>query len=337
MTTSDTPQGTGIHEAASQIEAILTGEPDNQDAPDTDEVATADDAETAELETAEADQADDVTEDAASDDTDEEGDQAEDEAQDDDEQAEPVFTVKLDGTEVEVPASELVKGYQRQQDYTQKTMALAEERKTLTQEFEAARQERIQYLQGLQALEQNLSALQPQRPDFDRLFAENPVEAARIKYEWDKYEQSISTITAEKQRVAQMEEMAQAQQIAALVEQNRERLLNERLPEWKDAAKAKRDRDAIRNTLTSEGFTPEELDQLYDDRMVKIAWKAAQYDLMQQQRKAIKPTPQKGPAPIRSGSQNFAPRQVTEVTRAKQRLAKTGSLQDAAAVIAKII
>lgn len=336
MTTSDTPQGgTGIHEAASQIEALLTGPTDNQE-PETDEIATADDAETAELETAEAETSEQADEDAASDEPEDEGDQAEDEAESDEEQ-EPVFTVKLDGTEVEVPASELVKGYQRQQDYTQKTMALAEERKALTQEFEAARQERVQYLQGLQALEQNLTALQPQRPDFDRLFQENPVEAARIKYEWDKYEQSVQTINAERQRVAQMEEMAQAQQIAQLVEQNRERLLNERLPEWKDAAKAKRDRDAIRNTLTSEGFTPEELDQLYDDRMVKIAWKAAQYDLMQQQRKAIKPTPQKGPAPIRSGSQNFAPRQVTEVTRAKQRLAKTGSLQDAAAAIAKII
>jgi hypothetical protein len=336
MTTSDTPQGTGIHEAASQIEALLTGQPDNQDAPETEQEAPAENAETAELETAEADQADDVTEDAASDDTDEEGDQADEEAQDDEEQ-EPIYTVKLDGTEVEVPVSELVKGYQRQQDYTQKTMALAEERKTLTQEFEAARAERVQYLQGLQALEQNLSALQPQRPDFDRLFQENPIEAARMKYEWDKYEQSVGAINAERQRVAQMEEMAQAQHVAALVEQNRERLLNERLPEWKDAAKAKRDRDAIRNTLTSEGFTPEELDQLYDDRMVKIAWKAAQYDLMQQQRKAIKPTPQQGPAPVRSGSQNFAPRQVTEVTRAKQRLAKTGSLQDAAAAIAKML
>jgi len=148
----------------------------------------------------------------------------------------------------------------------------------------------------------------------------------------------MRTISAEKQKVAQIEEMAQAQQIAQMVEQNRERLLNERLPEWKDPNKAKRDRDAIRQTLVAEGFTPEELNQLYDDRMVKIAWKAAQYDQMQAQRKAIKPTPQKGPAPMRSSSQNFAPRaSVTDVTRAKQRLAKTGSLQDAAAVIAKML
>jgi hypothetical protein len=334
MTTSDTPQGTGILEAASQIEALLTGPTDNQE-PETEETVEADEAQTAD-ETAEADQTELADEDAASDEPEEEGDQAEEEAEGEEEQ-EHIYTVKVDGTEIEVPASELVKGYQRQQDYTQKTMALAEERKALTQEFEQARSERVQYLQGLQALEQQLTALQPQRPDFDRLYAENPVEAARLEYEWRKYEDSMRTISAEKQKLSQLEEVAQAQQIAQMVEQNRERLLNERLPEWKDPNKAKRDRDAIRQTLVAEGFTKEELDQLYDDRMVKIAWKAAQYDLMQQQRKAIKPTPQKGPAPMRSGSQNFAPRTVTEVTRAKQRLAKTGSIQDAAAVIAKMI
>lgn len=335
MTTSDTPQGTGIFEAAAQIEALLTGPTDNQE-PETEEASPAQDAETAEIETAEADQTEQADEDAASDEPEEEGDQAEEEAEGEEEQ-EHIYTVKVDGTEIEVPASELVKGYQRQQDYTQKTMALAEERKALTQEFEQARKERVEYLQGLQALEQQLTALQPQRPDFDRLYAENPVEAARLEYEWRKYEDSMRTISAEKQKLSQLEEMAQAQQIAQMVEQNRERLLNERLPEWKDPNKAKRDRDAIRQTLVAEGFTKEELDQLYDDRMVKIAWKAAQYDQMQAQRKAIKPTPQKGPAPMRSGSQNFAPRTVTEVTRAKQRLAKTGSIQDAAAVIAKMI
>lgn len=335
MTTSDTPQGTGIHEAASQIEALLTGPTDNQE-PETEETSEAPEAQAAD-ETAEAELTEEATEDAASDEPDEEGDQADEETEAEEEQ-EPIYTVKIDGTEVEVPASELVKGYQRQQDYTQKTMALAEERKALTQEVEQAQKERVEYLRGLQALEQQLTALQPQRPDFDRLYAENPVEAARIEYEWRKYEDSMRTISAEKQKVAQLEEMAQAQQIAQMVEQNRERLLNERLPEWKDPAKAKRDRDAIRQTLVAEGFTPDELDQLYDDRMVKIAWKAAQYDQLQAQRKAIKPTTQKGPAPMRSSSQNFAPRtSVTEVTRAKQRLAKTGSLQDAAAVIAKML
>jgi hypothetical protein len=41
----------------------------------------------------------------------------------------PTYEVKVDGKKVKVPLSELVSGYQRQADYTQKTQALAEERK----------------------------------------------------------------------------------------------------------------------------------------------------------------------------------------------------------------
>jgi hypothetical protein len=44
--------------------------------------------------------------------------------------------VEVDGSDVQV--SELVKGYMRQSDYTKKTQALAEERKTFTAESEAA-------------------------------------------------------------------------------------------------------------------------------------------------------------------------------------------------------
>ena len=43
----------------------------------------------------------------------------------------PVHRVKVDGEEFEVPLSELVAGYQRSADYTRKTQALADQRKTL--------------------------------------------------------------------------------------------------------------------------------------------------------------------------------------------------------------
>src|ERR1700752_3603520 len=42
---------------------------------------------------------------------------------------EPRHTVKVDGESLEVPLSELIKGYQRGADYTRKTMRLADERR----------------------------------------------------------------------------------------------------------------------------------------------------------------------------------------------------------------
>lgn len=334
METSN-PEGTGLDTAAAAFERILSGQSGEQDNPET---ANAD-AETAlatDEDNSEASLSDEAAEDAASDEPEDEAD-PEDEDAEDEEGEEPLYTIKVDGKEEQVPVSELIQGYQRTKDYTLKTQAIAEERKVLQQEFEAARQERVQYLQGLTALEQNLSALQPQRPDFDRLFLENPVEASRLKYEWDKYEQSVAAINAEKQRMAQMEEFATAQQIAAMVEQNRERLLNERLPQWKDANRAKRDRDEIRTMLTDVGFSAEELDQLYDDRMVQVAYDAMMYRKLQAERRALKPASRQAPAPIRSGSAPQTNRVVSEATRAKQRLAKTGSVRDAAAVFEKLI
>src|SRR5574340_754521 len=46
----------------------------------------------------------------------------------------PLVTIKVDGKDVEVKLSELKNGYQRQADYTRKTQAVAEERKTIDAE-----------------------------------------------------------------------------------------------------------------------------------------------------------------------------------------------------------
>ena len=46
---------------------------------------------------------------------------------------EPKYTVKVDGQEIEVTQEELLRGYMRQRDYTQKTQALAEQRRQFEQ------------------------------------------------------------------------------------------------------------------------------------------------------------------------------------------------------------
>lgn len=66
---------------------------------------------------------------------------AEDDDQDeDDEEAEQegeLHTVVVDGEELQVPTEELVKGYQRREDYTRKTQELSEQRKQLDSDREA--------------------------------------------------------------------------------------------------------------------------------------------------------------------------------------------------------
>ncbi len=50
---------------------------------------------------------------------------------DETEDGQPRYTVKVDGEEQEVTLDELVRGYQRNADYTRKTMKVAEERREL--------------------------------------------------------------------------------------------------------------------------------------------------------------------------------------------------------------
>ena len=101
--------------------------------------------------------------------------QAEEVDQEEDEEQEPLYVVKIDGEEVEVPLSELQQGYSRNADYTKKTQALAEQRK----EFDALHQD---YAQRVNALNQFAYQLQqePSIPepeiDWERLQHSDPVE-----------------------------------------------------------------------------------------------------------------------------------------------------------------
>jgi len=78
------------------------------------------------------DEADDV-EDGADTDEDADSDEGDDEGEADDED---LHTVIVDGEEEQVTYEELVSGYQRQSDYTKKSMELADQRKALETEKE---------------------------------------------------------------------------------------------------------------------------------------------------------------------------------------------------------
>ena len=67
----------------------------------------------------------------------EEEDSHEDQVEEEEEQQPQLYTIKVDGEDVEVTLDELQNGYSRQRDYTRKTQELAEQRKS----FEAKQKE----------------------------------------------------------------------------------------------------------------------------------------------------------------------------------------------------
>jgi hypothetical protein len=328
---SDTAiQATGIPEAAQALEGILAGE-----FPDTEETSSAEEASKPAEESAEPLAADEegetsVDETDASEEVATEGEEAEEPA----EPEQQLVTVTIDGKTEQLPVEEVAKGYQRQQDYSRKTMALAEERKSLEAEAMAVKQERAQYQQLLTALSQQWQQAQEREPDWQKLYDSDPLEYVRQKDIWRDRQDKLAASQAEMQRLQALQAAEQQRQLAQIVEQGRQKL-PELVPEWKDAKRWEADRSKLLQYGQKVGYSQEELAQAYDPRAIAVMYKAMRYDEMVA--KVPRPVVGKGPKVAPAGSANSAPRATTEITKAKQRLAATGRQQDAAALFERML
>ena len=241
------------------------------------------------------------------------------------------YTVKVGGQTLEVTLEEALKGYQREADYTRKSMALADERKRIEQEVQTLAQERAQYAQLIPALRQQLEQSAPPEPD-ESLRHTDPATFLLQQHDRATWLQRKAAAEAEMQRIGalQQQEMTKAQQ--RMLEASNAKL-SELIPEWSDPVKGKALKENIRNFAKERlGFSDEELSQTYDYRAVVAiheAWKG--HELAKRMSAATPPRPaQRGPKAAAPGSASVSPGRAVEATRAKQRLAQTGRVDDAA-------
>ena len=314
-----------LAEAANALQGILPvdGEqsPEETQLPESEE---DDGAALSEELSADADAADEETQEEQS----EENEESE-------EQEQPtVFTVKVDGKEVEVTLDELQKGYSRTQDYTRKTQQIAEIRKQVEAETEAVRAERAQYAQMLGALQAQLQGAETQI-DWDRLYQEDPIEWVRQRELMRENQEKNAAIQSEKQRLSQLSQQEQLQQRNQILQQEQEALIAA-IPEWKDPKKAAAEKAMLVQFGQKAGFSPDELKNVVDHRAVVMLRKAALYDQMMSKRGQIKPVTNNGPKPAKPGAAGRVSSN-TEAMRAQQRLAKTGRVDDAADAIYKLL
>ena len=271
----------------------------------------------------------DVQDDELSDETTEEQSELEEETEEE-EQPTEVYTVKVDGKEVEVTLDELQKGYSRTQDYTRKTQQIAETRKAVEAEAGAIRAEREQYAQLLGALKQQLESTEAPI-DMDRLYNEDPIEWVRQSEVMRQKQDKLAAIQSEQQRLSQLTAQQRAQEMNAHLATQQEALI-QAVPEWKDSKKAQAEKALLVEFGKKIGFSDDELKNVYDHRAVVALRKAALYDQMMSKRGQIKPVINNGPRPAKPSAAGRVST-TTESTRAKQRLAKSGRVNDAASAI----
>jgi len=315
-----------LAEAANALESILPDE-GQQKGDETQQPEEQSDGAT-ELENSEEDQ--DATEENE---TNEE--KSEEEGETEEEDQPQTFTVKIDGKEVAVSLDELQKGYSRTQDYTRKTQQIAEIRKAVESETHAVRAEREQYSQLLGALHNQLQQSVEPQIDLERLYHEDPIEWVRQKEVLRDKQERYAAIQSEQQRLAQLSKIEQDRAMESHLHQQKDELLKV-IPQWKDPKTAKAEKEMLIKSALDAGYSDEDMKGISDHRLVVLLRKAALYDNMMGKRQGIKPVVNNGPRPATPGAAGRVST-TSESSRAKQRLAKTGRIDDAAHAISLLL
>jgi hypothetical protein len=247
----------------------------------------------------------------------------------------PVYRVTVDGSEIEVTQDELINGYSRQQDYTRKTQELANQRKTIEQQAQELQQRDAIYAQLLPKMEAQLKGELVNEPDWDSLYNDDPIAFVREKQLWDEKKEKLKAAEAEQQRLQQEAYAKQQEQIAQQVQEGQQKIL-EIIPEWKNAEVAQKEKLAIRDYgINVLGYLPQEMDAIYDYRAL-LGLRNAWLNSKTVEATKKKPT-QKAPARVARPGTTTRKKSVAPAKRAKQVLAKTGKVQDAAKVFEQFL
>lgn len=265
--------------------------------------------------------------------TSDDGESDDTELESDEQDEEPVADVfSIDGETVTL--QELKDGRLRQADYTRKTQALADDRKT----FESERQQtRDQYGQRLAMLEQALVESQPAEPDWDKLRRENPAEYAALKAEAQERKDKLAAVRAEQDAVrAEQEREFHAKRQEHLRTEGR--LLIDAIPEWKDEAKATEEVGKLVSYLnTTYGWTPEDLGDVGDHKIVVALRKAMLYDELKAKGEAVRERAKSAPVLKPGAPKKPMAGPKSDQRRAINRLRQTKHPEDAAAAIRQFL
>lgn len=263
------------------------------------------------------------------------------EANEADESDDAPITVMVDGKQVTLTKAQVADAYKnglRQDDYTRKTMATAEARKAAEAETGKAQQERFAYAQNLTKMAAQLEgALQQQANiDWNALLESDPVEFLKQQHLSNQRQAALQKNQQEQQSLSQQFQAEQAQAHQANLSTQQQELLA-KLPEWKDEAKAKSERDALKTYLKTQGYDESAINGISDHKAVILSRKAMLYDQMMSKAQAAAKRVSALPTKVeRPGvaSDRSAP---DGRTAAMQRLNKSGSVEDAAAVFASLL
>lgn len=317
MTPAEGSGTLSVDQAAGAFLGLMGGE-DSQEQPDTaaDNQEVSQDAE--ESQEVEASDSDDVA------------DQEEVDEQ-------PRYKVKASGEEVEVTLNDLIKGYQREADYTKKTQTLAEQRKQVESErveIEQAKQVRDQYQQRLAAIEGALRQV-PQE-NLEALKETDPIGYAVKVAEQTQRERQLQALGIEHARIAEQQQAEQSQHLSQFLAVEAQKL-SEAIPEYADEQKGVQVKKDIRDYAKKIGWSDQELANVYDSRAVLTLYKAMQYEKLMSNKAGVTKKVAEAPRMLKAGVSRQGDANTEQTKKAMQQLKRTGKVRDAGAAFEQFI
>jgi len=260
------------------------------------------------------------------------GKPGEEDDEDEEETLNQEFEVMVDGAPKTVKLREALDGYIRSETFHQRLNAVEESRKVVRTEAVRVVEDRKKYIGLLDEAQDLMKAMIPAEPDWDKLFAENPAEARSLQKQYEGFKAKLDNIQESRVKAVKDANEAEQRDLLTYIEEEMPKFVA--AAKWKSKEDKAKDLKSMRRTALNTGFSEKEVSEVYDSRMLLILLKASKYDRMM----AAKPKPiQKNgrkPANLGAGSDRTAPKGMS---RAQQRLNRTGSIEDAANVFAQII
>ena len=243
---------------------------------------------------------------------------------------EPVYTVKVDGKEKQVPLNELLRGYSGQ-EYIQKGMAEnAEARKAVETLIQQTNQERQQLQSMMQQLQQEGIPPMPEYPS-EELRASDPLGYLEAEAEYRRAMDKRVAWEQQAQALAQQEKQQKQQQAAQRLEQEAARLA-EWMPEFADPQK----RDALMMDITTKAkkhysLTDEMLSTVQTAEEVAILRDALRYrEAVARKDQAKAKVQGKPPVAKPSAKKSMQTDKARQAKQAKANMQKNGGIDDVA-------
>lgn len=252
---------------------------------------------------------------------------------DDDDDEDELVTVVVEGEEVEVPLKEALDGYVRMETFHRRLSKLDEIQTVVVAEGQKVLADREKLIAGFAELEEQMAALLPIEPDWDKLYAEDPKKARELEKQYKDVKAQIEGVKAKKAEAAEELQKEKAAQTVEYAKKEFNKFAA--IAKWSNRNDMQKDLQSMKRTAETAGFTPEEYGQVYDSRMLNILRKASKYDRMMAARpKPVQKNGRTDPTTQGAGRTRTAPKGID---RAQKRLNQTGSIDDAAAVFARLI